>query len=362
MRVAVVGATGNIGFHLVHALLRRPEIDEIVGIARRLPTDRVDSRVRWVSLDISRPDSVRGLATAFAGCSAVVNLAWLIQPERQPEVTAATNIDGLLHVLSALTKKGVGTLVAASSVGSYAPGPKNVAVDEEWPTTGVATSSYSRQKVAVERILDGFEAAHPECRVVRMRPGFVLSHRAAASQVRYFVGPLLPRRLLRSGRLPLVPAIRGLAFQVAHSADVGEAFAAAVMAAKGGTARGAYNIAAEPLITAGTLAEALGGRPVPMPARPVRLLVRLAGMARLIPIGVGWFDLAMSVPWMDTGRARAELGWRPNVDARDTIREWVRAAAVGEGAGTPVLRPAPTGWDQVRGGVRSLTGAGAGRI
>ena len=362
MRVAVVGATGNIGFHLVYALLGRPEVDEIVGIARRLPTDRVDPRVRWVSLDISRSDSVDGLAAAFTGCRAVVNLAWLIQPERRPEVTAATNIDGLLHVLSALTRSGSGVLVAASSVGSYAPGPKSTPVGEDWPTTGVASSAYSRQKAAVERILDGFETAHPECRVIRMRPGFVLSHRAAASQVRYFVGPLLPRRILRSGHLPLVPAIRGLAFQVVHSADAGEAFAAAVLAAQRGTAQGAYNIAADPLIASSTLAEALGGRPVPVPASLARMLVRLAHLARIIPIGVGWFDLAMSAPCMDTGRARAELGWRPTVDARDTLREWVRAAAVGEGAGTPVLRPAPTGWDQVRGGVRSLTGAGAGRI
>ena len=41
MRVVVVGATGNVGTSLVTALLTEPSVEEVVGIARRLPSLRL---------------------------------------------------------------------------------------------------------------------------------------------------------------------------------------------------------------------------------------------------------------------------------------------------------------------------------
>jgi uncharacterized protein YbjT (DUF2867 family) len=38
LRVVVTGATGNLGSALVPALANRPEVDRVVGIARRVPT------------------------------------------------------------------------------------------------------------------------------------------------------------------------------------------------------------------------------------------------------------------------------------------------------------------------------------
>jgi uncharacterized protein YbjT (DUF2867 family) len=38
MKVVVTGATGNVGTSTVQALSESPEIDEIVGLARRKPT------------------------------------------------------------------------------------------------------------------------------------------------------------------------------------------------------------------------------------------------------------------------------------------------------------------------------------
>ncbi len=146
-------------------------------------------------------------------------------------------------MLSAVQIAGVPALVYASSVGAYQPGPKWPAVDETWPATGVKGSQYSEQKAEVERLVDRFEADNPGVRVVRMRPGVVLSALAAAEQVRYFVGPFLPRALLRPGLVPVVPATRQLVFQIVHSEDVARAYAAAVRL----PVHGAFNIAAEPV-------------------------------------------------------------------------------------------------------------------
>ncbi|OHV33363.1 MULTISPECIES: NAD-dependent epimerase/dehydratase family protein [Pseudofrankia] len=213
MRVAIVGATGNIGHALLHTLLADPSVEEVVAVARRLPTEPLGARVRWTSIDIAHPDAAAALTEAFQGCAAVVHLAWLIQPVRRPDVMRATNVDGSARVFEAVRAASVPTLVYASSVGTYAPAPRDAhgskagrLLAEDWPTTGVVTCAYSVHKAAVEDILDRFETDFPQCRVVRIRPGIVLSGAAAASQTRYFAGPLLPRRtlglLLRGHRQP----------------------------------------------------------------------------------------------------------------------------------------------------------------
>lgn len=369
MRVAVVGATGNIGFALLLSLLERADIEEIVAIARRPPSDPVSGRVRWLSIDISQPDAEPALRSAFEGCAAVVDLAWLIQPGRRPDLLHATNVDGTGRVLAAVAAAGVPALVYASSVGAYAPRfavpGAGLMADESWPTTGVETSLYSRQKAEVERLLDRFADEFPQCRLVRIRPGFVLSGPAAASQVRYFAGPLLPRRVLRlllgaDGRLPLAPTVGGLAIQVVHSADAAAAF---MLAAVTPSAQGAFNIATDPVVNADSLPALLGARHhVRLPSRALRALVALAFRARLTPVDEGWIDLAMAVPVMDTGRARRLLGWRPTYDAAMTLREWLAGAAHGSGGPTPVLRPFEHVGDQARGAFGAISGHSSGRI
>ncbi len=43
MRVAVTGATGNLGTSVLAALQEQADIEEIVGIARRQPLHQLDS-------------------------------------------------------------------------------------------------------------------------------------------------------------------------------------------------------------------------------------------------------------------------------------------------------------------------------
>ncbi|THJ74396.1 NAD-dependent epimerase/dehydratase family protein [Candidatus Frankia alpina] len=364
MRVAIVGASGNIGFHLVRELAADPRVEEIVAIARRPPPGPRRGKVRWLALDISRPGAFGELEKAFRGCASVVHLAWLIQPERAAVVTAATNVAGSERVFAAALATGVPTLVYASSVGTYRPRESDRPVGENWPTTGIETSPYSVQKATVERLLDSLEGDHPGIRVARLRPAIVLSAAAAQSQARYFLGPLVPPGLLRrlgagEGRLPAVPAVRGLTFQLVHSRDAAAAFAAAATSAQ---ARGAYNIAANPPITPETLPDMLGGRGVALSPALVRAVIGAAYRTRLAPISPGWIDLARGVPIMDTGRAHRELDWVPAVETSTVLREWLVGVSTGRGEETPVLRGA-AGWlDHARGARRALSGRGGGGI
>jgi nucleoside-diphosphate-sugar epimerase len=335
MRIAVTGATGNVGTSVVAALAADPAVDEIVGLARR-PPDAPLPGMRHVCADVAQDD----LAPHFAGADAVIHLAWLIQPSRDRRLIEEVNVEGSRRVFEAAAAAAVRTLVHASSVGAYSAGPKDRFVDESWPTGGTPSSFYAVDKAAVERILDGFEAAHPEMRVVRLRPGLIFKREAASEIRRLFAGPLLPNVLLRRGLIPVVPRIARLRFQAVHADDVGEAYRRAALDEH---ARGAYNVAAAPVLDPDELGRILGARPVPVDRRVVRALADLTWRARLQPTPPGWLDMALAVPLMDTTRARDELSWTPRRTAADALLELLDGMRRGAGAPTPPLAPGGRG-------------------
>ena len=347
MRVAVVGATGNVGTAVVRALEDEPRVEEVVGIARRVP-GAPSAKATWRSADIARDD----LEPVLRGCDAVVHLAWLIQPSRDEAVTHAVNVDGSQRVFDAAAAAGAGTLVYASSVGAYAPGPKDRLVDESHPATGIQSSFYSRHKAEVERLLDGFEAENPEMRVVRLRPGLIFQRDAASAIRRLFAGPLLPRFLVRPGLIPIVPRIDRLRFQAVHADDVADAYRRALIEPD---ARGPYNVAADPVLDPDELGRLLGARPVPVPARVLRTAIDFSWRARLHPTPAGWLDMALGVPLMDSSRARRELGWRPQHSAGAALLELLGGLREGAGAPTPTLHPKAGGVARER---EFLTGVG----
>jgi nucleoside-diphosphate-sugar epimerase len=272
---------------------------------------------------------------------------------------AATNIDGSRRVLTAARTAKVPSLVVASSVGAYSPGPKDERTDESWPTDGIPTSIYSRQKAHLERMLDAFETDVPDVRVVRIRPGVVVQRQAASEQARYFLGPFVPMPLIRRSLIPVVPALPRLALQVVHATDVAAAFAAAAVTEE---ARGAYNIAGEPPLTSTEISQALRARPIPFPTALTRGIVDLTWRLRLQPTDVGWVDLALGVPLMSTAKARRDLDWRPKVDARDAILEAIEGVRTASGGPSPVLRAVRGPVDQIVSGAKGLLPRVGGRL
>lgn len=330
MRIVVTGASGNVGTSLVQALAEDPAVDHIVGLCRRLPTWQPPKTV-WAKADISRD----GLRPHVQGADAVVHLAWLFQPTHRPDITWATNVRGSLRVAHAVVEAGVPAFVYASSVGTYAAGPKHGSVDESWPATGVPTATYSREKAAVEAALDDLETQHPALRVVRLRPGFIFKRASAPQQRRLFAGPLAPERMLGRRRLPLVPDLPGLQFQALHTEDAAQAYRLALMR----PVTGAFNLAAEPVVDAAALGSLLNARTVGVPAGLARAGVAALWHAHAIPVEPGLLDLLRSVPIMDTQRARTELGWAPHHRSTDALAAFLDGLADGDGAATPPLHP-----------------------
>jgi UDP-glucose 4-epimerase len=242
-------------------------------------------------------------------------------------------------VMAAVAEAGVPALVYASSVGAYSRGPKDRPVDESWPTGGVPTSFYSRHKVEVERLLDGFEIERPDVRVVRLRPGLIFQRGAASEIRRLFAGPFLPSPLVGPRWIPIFPRHPRLRFQAVHADDVADAYRRAIV----GDARGAFNIAAEPILDGQALGRLLDAHPVRVPAAALRAGAAAAFHLRLTPTPHGWVDMALAVPLMDSSRAREVLGWQPRRDAGSALLELLEGIRSSAGAPTPTLEPGGDG-------------------
>lgn len=319
-----------MGTSVVSALVNDPSITAIVGIARRRPDWHPD-KTSWRTADVATDD----LEPLFESADAVVHLAWLFQPTRDPVTTWKVNALGSCRVFDAVARAKVPALVYASSVGAYSPGPKDPPVSEDWPTHGWPNASYGREKAYVERVLDTFERDHPDIRVVRMRPGFIFKPGASQEQRRLFAGPLLPQRLVRPDKIPFVPDHPRLTFQAVHADDMAEAYRLAITK----PVAGAFNIAADPVIDPKVLAELLGARLMPISGWVLRNMVAAAWHLRMIPASPYLVEMVLQLPIMDVTRARTELGWTPRYTGVEAMRAFLAGLRAPSGPSTPPLVP-----------------------
>jgi nucleoside-diphosphate-sugar epimerase len=334
MRVVITGGSGNVGTALLERLSAESQVDEFVGVCRR-PPDWHPPRTRWVRADVTRDDLVQ----TFRGADAVIHLAWLFQPTHRPDITWQANVGGTARVLDAVARAQVPTLVHASSVGAYSPRSGLQRVDESWATHGWPQAAYSREKAYAERLLDHHESAHPERRVVRMRPAFIFQRRASVQQRRLFMGPFMPSRAVRPRVLPVLPDPGGLVLQSLHTEDVADAYARALTQ----PVSGAFNLAAEPVLDMATIADCLGARTVRVPAAVARAGLAAAWHAHLLPASPHLFDLVTRIPLMATARARELLGWTPRHDAPAAVQAFLTGLRSHRGGPTPPLSPETSG-------------------
>ena len=330
-KIVVTGATGNVGTSVVRLLSEDPELGSVLGLARRMP-EWSPPKTDWAEADLASEET--DLVGLFEGAAAVVHLAWAFQPTHDPAVTWRTNVLGGIRVFEAVAAAKVPTLVHASSVGAYSPGPKDEAVDESWPTHGWPDAAYCREKAYLERALDTFEGLHPSIRVVRMRPAFLFKRESASEQRRIFAGRFLPGPLARPELLPFLPDIPGLRVQALHTDDAATAYQLAVKS----DARGPFNLAAEPPVDAQLMGEMFDARPVRLPRTAARSAIAAAWGLHLLPASPHLFDAVLRLPLMDCTRARTELGWRPERTAPEVLEEFLQGLQRGEGAATEPLR------------------------
>jgi nucleoside-diphosphate-sugar epimerase len=328
LTVAVTGPTGTFGFGLMPLLEVEPRIARVAGIARRPfdPGAHGWRKLAYRQGDVRDPGA---LEAAFRGADVVVHLAFLITGNASRATIRETNVTGTLNAYRAAKAVGARRFVYASSVAAYGFHPDNpVPMSEEWPVRPAHRLFYAREKAEIERALREEAALRPGVELYVLRPSAVVGpHAVGAKDV--LPGPLAPlgRRLAsQGGRLPVpLPAlVPALPFQLVHEDDVGQALLACVL---GAGPPGAYNIAADDVLTATDVARELGFVALPLPAEPVqaaaRALAALPG-ALFQPPATEWVEAAAQPAIMDTAKARRELGWSPRFTGREALRDTLR--------------------------------------
>lgn len=209
-RIAVTGATGFIGRHLVaHLSAGDNEIRAVVRPESRHSLPAGATVVR-VGLDAST------LGNAFDGVDAVVHLAGLVSTSEDRAYTAV-NVEGTRAVAEAARAAGA-RMIHVSSLAAAGPAPALQPRVESDPPAPV--TSYGRSKLESERIVSSLAGLD----WMILRPGVVYGPADRA---------MLPLfRLAKLGLLPLVG--RGdAAYTVVHVGDVVRAIEAALAPAGG---------------------------------------------------------------------------------------------------------------------------------
>ena len=200
MKVVVLGATGNVGTSVVEALAADPHYGDRRGSPAD-PSSWHPAKTRFEAADV-RSAELRNIYGALT----LVLLTWAFQPTHRPLETWDINVLGSMNALQAAADAGVGTVVYASSLAAYSPGPGRH-VDESWPTHSMPTLPTAGRRLTWSAISTP-ELRHPEIRVVRLYTVSSSSGRRPAnngesSPGRWSRGRCSVQAACRSSRSPL---------------------------------------------------------------------------------------------------------------------------------------------------------------
>lgn len=88
----------------------------------------------------------------------------------------------------------------------------------------------------------------------------------------------------------------------------------------GAGAPGAYNIAADDVVTGADMARELGLRAVRIPGWPVAAAARAIVKLPQLPSAAQWVEAATHPAIIDTTKAKTHLGWTPQHTAIESLR------------------------------------------
>lgn len=324
LSVAVTGPTGTFGFGLIPLLEADPRIERIVGVARRPFDPAVHG---WTKMTYRQGD-VRdpvALERAFAGADVVVHLAFLITGAASRDTIREINVDGTLNALRAAAAAGAARFAYASSVAAYGFHADNpVGMTEDWPTRRADHLFYAQEKAELETALVAEAADHPDLDLYLLRPPIVLGPHAVGGKST-LLERLLPigrwaARLARRVPLPLPVIVPDLPMQVIHEDDVGSAFVQCIV---GAGPPGAYNIAADGLLTGADVLRELGMQPLSIGSGALSMAARRVAALptpAFLPQAVSWAEAFSHPVIVDSGKAKRELRWTPRHTALDALR------------------------------------------
>jgi nucleoside-diphosphate-sugar epimerase len=313
LTVAVTGPTGEIGISAVHALENDPAVERIIGMARRPfdPSAHGWTKTVYRQGDILDRDAVDSLV---ADADVVVHLAFIILGSR--EESSHVNLEGTRNVFEATVDAArPQRLVYTSSVAAYGYHADNpTPITEDVPTRGTPEHYYSEQKAALEAALAEITAGS-DLEVYVLRPCIVAGPKAPAlaQAMPWNHGPGILRTAVRTAMVVPDP---GVPLQLVHHDDVAAAIALAVTTS---APPGAYNIAADGVVTVSEVVSAFGGHAVRVPHVMATAASEVMAHLPFVPALAEWLHTMRAPAIMDTTKATTLLGWTPTHSCAETL-------------------------------------------
>ncbi|MHA6628429.1 NAD-dependent epimerase/dehydratase family protein [Pseudonocardia sichuanensis] len=169
MRIAVTGAAGLLGRHVVARAVRAGH--DVVATDLPGAPEASGSSVRWRAADLTDLDAVRSV---LAGTQGVVHLGGLTNPHHPEPDVHRINVGGSHHVLVAAEEHGLAAVCLASSInaigGVYSAHPRydHFPIDEE-EHPSYCEDSYSLSKWLIEQQSAAFARRRPDAAFSALR-------------------------------------------------------------------------------------------------------------------------------------------------------------------------------------------------
>ncbi len=304
--VLVTGASGYMGAELVRRLLQERGATSVVG------ADLVEPAEKPANFFFYRRDIRGDLKDLFARneIDCAIHLVFLLRPSHDEAAAERVNVGGARNFLAACESwPGLRTIMLVSSMLAYGYHPDNPSViTEDSPLRGNEEFQYSPDKVAVERLCEGFIARHPDIRFLIPWPAVVIGPNMANVWYDFFARPVLIGTSDSQGSLQFV-----------HEDDLIDAYL--LLLEKGET--GAYNSGALGTLGIAKIASLTGKRHLSLPSWLLKAYLSVAWPLHLEGSPKGILPLLMYTVHM-SGAKIESLGFRFEHNSKEALMAYFR--------------------------------------
>ncbi|MCA9167114.1 MAG: NAD(P)-dependent oxidoreductase [Planctomycetales bacterium] len=170
--ILVIGSAGFIGSHLTSKLAELGHY--VVGFDQHAPTEPFGTR-QFIQGDIRQAEDIqRAITESAEPIDTVINLAAIhFDFGHEPDEYFETNEGGMQVLLNVMGQNNIKRLLFTSSIAVY--GDRSDSADEQ--TAPTPTSPYGASKLAAEKQIEQWVAAHPDFNITIMRPCAVYGER-----------------------------------------------------------------------------------------------------------------------------------------------------------------------------------------
>jgi UDP-glucose 4-epimerase len=330
MRYLITGGSGYIGTRLTELLAGREETERIVNVDVR-PPDVPWPKSEYVKGDVRDRAAMRELLEREEP-DVLLHLAFIFNPIHDEALMYDIDVNGTQAVLEAASAAGTDHVLVTSSASAYGAFADNpVPIAEGQPVRGQPDFSYARDKAEADRVCQLWAADHPERVMTIVRPTIVFGPN---------VDNFISRGWEKSAFMPVMDGVEA-ELQLVHEDDVVSAIMGLLDAREGG----AFNVAADGLMTWRESAELVGVRVREMKFRTAYRISswawRLHAPRVESPAGNLHF---LRHPWLVSNeRLKAATGWEPRYDTRATFELAMRAKGLIEAGPEPAATLPATG-------------------